>query len=85
MDEARLLIVLHSFAYPKTYLFLSNTQESTWVWNVDMEGQMHELFMDKGEPFRFRVERLDFRDAGPLSVATQGKSAAFTIYVWSYL
>ena len=67
--------------FSNSFIINSNSQENTWVWNLEMDDAKHELFMDKGEPIRFRVERLVFQDAGPLSNANEGKSVAFTVYV----
>uniref|UniRef100_A0A0A9XE25 DNA-directed RNA polymerase III subunit RPC8 n=1 Tax=Lygus hesperus TaxID=30085 RepID=A0A0A9XE25_LYGHE len=41
--------------------------EQVWVWEYDNNGEKHDLFMDQGEPVRFRVVSETFVETSPVT------------------
>jgi hypothetical protein len=58
--------------------FKSNAEEAVWIWKVEgEEGEYHDLYLDKGEEIRFRVEREVFVDIGPVKAITEAPYSLF--------
>ncbi|CAD7081260.1 unnamed protein product [Hermetia illucens] len=51
--------------------------EQAWVWEYPLEnGEGHDLFMDIGEPIKFRVSREIFEESSPIGPPDQAESAS---------
>ena len=56
----------------------SDQKEQLWVWEYEMEGGKHDMFMDIDEEIRFRVESELFVDTSPTSGEGRSHTHAHT-------
>lgn len=60
-------MLLCCVCFPWLTVAASDAKEQLWVWEYQVEGEKHDMFMDIDEEIRFRVVKEIFVDTSPTS------------------